>query len=372
MAASDKTVCAITAAMQHGTGLDQFASEFSSRFFDVGIAEGHAVCMAAGLAKQGMKPVTAIYSTFLQRAYDMLLHDVALQQLHVVLAVDRCGVVGEDGDTHQGMFDVGYLRQVPGMKIFCPASFDELREDLHTALYACTGPAAIRYPRGSEGAYRSAASQTRIREGYTCTIICYGTMVNAVLDAADTMQAAGYRPEILKLRTISPVDWDAIDASVRKTKRVFVFEETSDRECLADEIFVYSLYYYFRNGGALEGDAFGSLHFYRMGISYVKHKLVAVDRRLVTDAVDDKLSLEAGGNADYHVVYESSVKTVLGSVFLHVVGTRENKLAVVHFAFDAFADILRKLTFGTFDAHDGAVYFDFHARRYGYGRSSYS
>ena len=120
MAASDKTVCAITAAMQHGTGLDQFASEFSSRFFDVGIAEGHAVCMAAGLAKQGMKPVTAIYSTFLQRAYDMLLHDVALQQLHVVLAVDRCGVVGEDGDTHQGMFDVGYLRQVPGMKIFCP------------------------------------------------------------------------------------------------------------------------------------------------------------------------------------------------------------------------------------------------------------
>ena len=225
--------------MQHGTGLDQFASEFSSRFFDVGIAEGHAVCMAAGLAKQGMKPVTAIYSTFLQRAYDMLLHDVALQQLHVVLAVDRCGVVGEDGDTHQGMFDVGCLRQVPGMKIFCPASFDELREDLHTALYACNGPAAIRYPRGGEGAYRAAASQTRIREGYTCTIICYGTMVNAVLDAADTMQAAGYRPEILKLRTISPVDWDAIDASVRKTKRVFVFEETSDRECLADEIFAH-------------------------------------------------------------------------------------------------------------------------------------
>ena len=208
MAASDKTVCAIPAAMQHGTGLDQFASDFSSRFFDVGIAEGHAVCMAAGLAKQGMKPVAAIYSTF-----------------------------GEDGDTHQGMFDVGYLRQVPGMKIFCPASFDELRADLHTALYACTGPAAIRYPRGGEGAYRAAASQTRIREGYTCTIICYGTMVNAVLDAADTMQAAGYRPEILKLRTISPVDWDAIDASVRKTKRVFVFEETSDRECLADEIF---------------------------------------------------------------------------------------------------------------------------------------
>ena len=239
MAASDQTVCAITAAMQHGTGLDQFASDFSSRFFDVGIAEGHAVCMAAGLAKQGMKPVAAIYSTFLQRAYDMLLHDVALQQLHVVLAVDRCGVVGEDGDTHQGMFDVGYLRQVPGMRIFCPASFSELREDLHTALYACTGPSAIRYPRGGEGNYQSAAAKTCIREGYTCTIVCYGTMVNTVLAAADTMQAAGYRPEILKLRTISPVDWDAIEASIRKTKRVFVFEETSDRECLADEIFAH-------------------------------------------------------------------------------------------------------------------------------------
>ena len=150
MAASDQTVCAITAAMQHGTGLDPFASDFPARFFDVGIAEGHAVCMAAGLAKQGMKPVAALYSTFLQRAYDMLLHDVALQQLHVVLAVDRCGIVGEDGETHQGMFDVGYLRQVPGLKIFSPASFAELREDLHAALYACTGPAAIRYPRGGE------------------------------------------------------------------------------------------------------------------------------------------------------------------------------------------------------------------------------
>ena len=239
MAASDKTVCAITAAMQHGTGLDQFAADFPSRFFDVGIAEGHAVCMAAGLAKQGMKPVAAIYSTFLQRAYDMLLHDVALQQLHVVLAVDRCGIVGEDGDTHQGMFDVGYLRQVPGMKIFSPASFAELREDLHTAFYACTGPAAIRYPRGAEGCYQVSASQTCIREGYTCTIICYGTMVNAVLSAADTMQAAGYRPEILKLRTISPIDWSTIEASARKTKHVFVFEETSDRECLADEIFAH-------------------------------------------------------------------------------------------------------------------------------------
>ena len=239
LAEEDPRVCAITAAMEDGTGLTPFAGRFPDRFFDVGIAEGHAVCMAAGLAKQGMKPVAALYSTFLQRAYDMLLHDVALQQLHVVLAVDRCGIVGEDGETHQGMFDVGYLRQVPGLKIFSPARFAELREDLHAALYACTGPAAIRYPRGGEGSYTAAAAGTLLREGYSCTVICYGTMINAVLAAADTLQAAGYRPEILKLRTISPVDWASIEASARKTRRVFVLEETSDRECLADEIFAH-------------------------------------------------------------------------------------------------------------------------------------
>ena len=137
------------------------------------------------------------------------------------------------------MFDVGYLRQIPGMKIFCPASFAELQEDLQTALYVCTGPAAIRYPRGTEGSYTQTSAETRLCEGYTCTLVCYGTMINAVLQAADTMRAAGYRPEILKLRTIAPVDWAAIEASVRKTKRIFVFEETSDRECLADEIFAH-------------------------------------------------------------------------------------------------------------------------------------
>ena len=239
LAASDKSVCAITAAMQHGTGLDSFANVYARRFFDVGIAEGHAVCMAAGLAKQGMKPVAAIYSTFLQRAYDMLLHDVALQQLHVVLAVDRCGVVGEDGETHQGMFDVGYLRQIPGMTIYSPASFQELREDLHAALYDTAGPAAIRYPRGGEGRYTASSADPCIRAGIRCTVVCYGTMVNAVLDAADRLQVRGIDIEILKLRTISPVDFDAIEASCRKTSRLFVFEEASDRCCLADEIFAH-------------------------------------------------------------------------------------------------------------------------------------
>ena len=237
LAASDKSICAITAAMQHGTGLDSFAEVYSRRFFDVGIAEGHAVCMAAGLAKQGMKPVVAIYSTFLQRAYDMLLHDVALQQLHVVFAVDRGGLVGEDGETHQGMFDTGFLRQIPGMRIYCPASFQELCEDLQAAVYDCAGPAAIRYPRGGEGIYRQSTSQTLLRPGRDCTIVCYGTMVNAALEAAELLHRRGISAEILKLRTIAPVDYDAIEASVRRTGRVFVIEETSDRACVADEIF---------------------------------------------------------------------------------------------------------------------------------------
>ncbi len=128
LAEQDGKLCAITAAMQGGTGLNRFARPFPGRFFDVGIAEGHAVAMAAGMAKQGMRPVFAVYSSFLQRSYDMLLHDVALQKLHVVLAVDRAGLVGEDGETHHGVFDPAFLDTIPGMTVLCPSSFQELRE----------------------------------------------------------------------------------------------------------------------------------------------------------------------------------------------------------------------------------------------------
>ena len=134
LAIEDQRICAITAAMEQGTGLSQFAASFHDRYFDVGIAEGHAVSMAAGLAKQGLLPVFAVYSTFLQRSYDMLQQDVGLLGLHVVLAVDRAGLVGEDGETHHGVFDVGYLRQIPGMTVFCPASQAELRRMLREAI----------------------------------------------------------------------------------------------------------------------------------------------------------------------------------------------------------------------------------------------
>ena len=154
LAREDPRVCAVTAAMQTGTGLDYFALQFPDRFFDVGIAEGCAVSMAAGMAKQGTVPVVAVYSTFLQRAYDMLLHDVALDRLHVVLAVDRAGLVGEDGETHQGVFDVSYLNSVPGMRVYAPANFAELKAMLEEAVLHWDGPAAVRYPRGGEGEYR--------------------------------------------------------------------------------------------------------------------------------------------------------------------------------------------------------------------------
>ena len=158
LAEEDPRVCAITAAMEDGTGLTPFAGRFPDRFFDVGIAEGHAAAMAAGLAKQGALPVFAVYSSFLQRAYDQLLHDVALSGLHVVFAVDRAGLVGADGATHHGVMDTVFLSGIPNMTVLCPASFAELRAMLRRALFEMTGPVAIRYPRGGEGAFTADTS----------------------------------------------------------------------------------------------------------------------------------------------------------------------------------------------------------------------
>ena len=237
MAREQDHICAITAAMQHGVGLDAFAKAFPKRYFDVGIAEGHAVSMAAGMAKQGLLPVVCIYSTFLQRSFDMLLHDVAISRLHVVFAVDHCGLVGNDGETHHGAFDVGYLRQVPNMKIYAPASLDELRRMLRIAALETKGPAAIRYPAGAEGAYTGCCTGTLIEDGGDCTLVTYGTLYNCAREAAEICGAKGVGVETLKLGTVAPVDLDSICDSVRKTGRIVVVEETADHGCLADVIF---------------------------------------------------------------------------------------------------------------------------------------
>ena len=231
LAEKDPKICAVTAAMQGGTGLNGFAHRFPERFFDVGIAEGHAAAMAAGMAKQGMTPVFAVYSTFLQRSYDMLLHDVALQGLHVVLAVDRAGLVGEDGETHHGLFDPAFLDTIPGMTVLCPASFAELRDMLEYAVYEVKGPVAIRYPRGGEGAYQDGAPRrpaVLLREGTDLTLAGCGTLVNELLDCADRLAADGIRAEVVKLNTITPLPLELVARSVKKTGRLLVAEESAE------------------------------------------------------------------------------------------------------------------------------------------------
>lgn len=228
LAEQDPKICAITAAMTGGTGLDAFCERFPKRFFDVGIAEGHAVAMAAGLAKQGMIPVVAIYSTFLQRAYDMLIHDIAILHLHVVFAIDRSGLVGADGETHHGVFDVGYLRQIPGMTVLCPANQKELAQMLRQAAFELDGPVAVRYPKGSDGRYTEICTDPILRMGSDLTLCAYGTMINPVLDAADLLEKEGLHAEVLKLGCIKPIDETVILNSANKTG-IFIFPEEANR-----------------------------------------------------------------------------------------------------------------------------------------------
>lgn len=226
LALKDDRICVITAAMEEGTGLQGFHKKLPERFFDEGIAEGHAAAMAAGMAKQGLKPVFAVYSTFLQRSYDMLQHDVALLHLPVLFAVDRCGLVGADGETHNGVFDVGFLRQVPGMQIWCPASYRELRDMLAEAL-KYEGPSAVRYPRGAEGEYNDGGCEPvrTLQEGSDLTILSYGTLINEAIAAAETLKKEGICAKVVKLGRIAPLDLEKIDAVTSDTGGILVAEE---------------------------------------------------------------------------------------------------------------------------------------------------
>ena len=235
----DKRIVAVTAAMADGTGLAPFARRFPGRFFDVGIAEGHAAAMCAGMARNGaLIPVFAVYSSFLQRSFDMLMQDVALSGEHVVFGVDRAGIVGADGATHQGAFDVGYLRMAPGLKLWAPASFAETRSMLFQAL-AAEGPAALRYPRGGEGAFRddtSDKSAAVLRAGDDATVVTYGILINEALKAAEKLEERGVSAEIVKLNRLDRPDFDLIAASVEKTGVFFMAEDCAARGCLGTEI----------------------------------------------------------------------------------------------------------------------------------------
>ncbi len=290
LAQEDPRVCAITAAMVQGTGLGEFAAVFRNRFYDVGIAEGHAVCMAAGLAKQGMIPVFAVYSSFLQRSLDMLIHDVSLLHLHVVFAVDRAGLVGEDGETHHGVFDVGFLRLVPGMRIFCPASQAELRRVLRKAVLELDGPVAIRYPKGGDGGYMGEGAGPLLQDGDSLTLVTYGTTVNDVITAAARLQKEGYAAAVLKLEQICPVDLQPILLSVEKTGRLLVVEEAAAQGCVGEDIL----------SGLLQAGCSPRCKLLNLGPGIVPHgglkdlrRLTGIDAEGIYEAAKELLTYEA-------------------------------------------------------------------------------
>ncbi len=236
-------VCAITAAMPGGTGLLNFQRKFPERTFDVGIAEEHAVSMAGGLAKQGMVPVVALYSTFLQRGYDQILQDIGLLQLHVVLAIDRAGIVGDDGPTHHGVFDVGFLRQVPGMCILTPASIAEQQDMLRWAVESYNGPVAIRYPRGTEGSYSTSdwhgLEEKMVkchRRGKDVTFVTYGSMLDNVLAAAEALSKEGIEATVLRLLMVSHLPTAEIVENLSENRHVVIVEEVCTGSGIRDAL----------------------------------------------------------------------------------------------------------------------------------------
>lgn len=240
LAAQDDKICAITAAMPSGTGLSDFKKAYPKRLFDVGIAEEHAVSMAGGLAKQGMRPVVALYSTFLQRSYDMILQDIGMLHLPVVLAVDRAGLVGEDGETHHGVFDVGFLRQVPGMQILCPGCTAELRQMLSWSLTENKGPVALRYPRGGDrfemnGVWDPASAVVIHREGKDAAIITYGAVTANVLEAARQLQEKGIEVAMLRMTTIEPMPVQQLLSKLQH-QHIVIVEEACDGTGIGDAL----------------------------------------------------------------------------------------------------------------------------------------
>ena len=229
LAEADERICAITAAMKYGTGLQFFGKRFPERFYDVGIAEQHAVTFAGGLASMGQIPVFAVYSTFLQRAYDQLIHDVAIGKLHVVLGVDRAGIVGEDGETHQGLFDVAMLTSIPNTVIYSPSCYEELRLCMKKAIYANKGLAAVRYPRGAEDVSfnRDVISTEHVfnrHSGSDTLIITYGRLYNEAYKAQSLLTERGVKSDILKLTKIFPIARDII-REIKDYRHIVFFEE---------------------------------------------------------------------------------------------------------------------------------------------------
>ncbi|MDO4747741.1 MAG: 1-deoxy-D-xylulose-5-phosphate synthase [Eubacteriales bacterium] len=230
IAQTDDRICAVTAAMRTGTGLMDFSRIYKDRFFDVGIAEEHAVTFSCGLATKGMIPVFAVYSTFLQRGYDQLLHDAAMQKLHMVVAVDRAGIVGEDGETHQGVFDVSMLNSIPNTTIFSPCYFDEMKQSLNTAIYGCDSLVAVRYPRGGEIARPDDLQVSSMNyniygdRNANKLLITYGRLFANAVTAYEMLKDEEESICVLKLCKIKPIDKAAIEFA-KDFEKIHFFEE---------------------------------------------------------------------------------------------------------------------------------------------------
>lgn len=235
LAEKDKRIVAITAAMAEGTGLVDFARRFPDRFFDVGIAEQHAVTFACGLACEGLRPMVAIYSTFLQRAYDQVIHDACLMRLPVAFALDRAGIVGADGPTHNGLYDLAYLSAVPGMVVMAPKDENELRHMLATALDV-NGPAAVRYPRGNgfgvpldqEFKRLEIGKGEILREGSDIAILALGSMVYPALESAERLEASGIRATVINARFMKPLDQELICCLASEKQFLVTVEEGTE------------------------------------------------------------------------------------------------------------------------------------------------
>lgn len=253
IASENENVVAITAAMSDGTGLNVFRDKYPNRFFDVGIAEGNAVTMAAGMAKQGLIPVVAIYSSFLQRSYDMLIHDISLQSLHVVIGDDHCGLVGQDGETHNGSFDISYFSSIPNTVVYSPSSFAELDYMLTKAIKQKNVMAVVRYPKGGQRTYQGCYENDTqvVSSGNDVTLVSYGDLFNETLQACDILKEKNISVENIKINTIKPLDYMPIYESVKKTGHLLVVEDVCQDDCIGQQllshmsgklIFKYELY----------------------------------------------------------------------------------------------------------------------------------
>lgn len=248
LAKENKNIVAITAAMTSGTGLTKFQAEYPDRFFDVEIAEQHALTMAAGMASRGLIPVVAIYSSFLQRAYDQIIHDICMQNLHVVICIDRAGIVGADGETHQGLLDMAFLRIIPNITIMAPQNFAELENMMDLAINKMTTPVAIRYPRGEEKEIEIKEDNNLqmkrlenkkaqiIKQGKDITIVAIGKMVSRAIEVSKLLEGESISCEIINASFIKPLDNVTIKNSINKTKKVITIEDGTINGGLYTEI----------------------------------------------------------------------------------------------------------------------------------------